>query len=103
MTQVQIYTADQAAELMGCSVKTVEDLARRGELPGLKPGGGWIFPAGALAARLDELAIEQAAKRRVPEVATATTAQQPADKGSARRRRLPRELPKLVDLTGAMR
>lgn len=102
MNPLQIYTADQTAQMMGCSVKTVEDLARRGELPGLKPGGGWIFPAGALAQRLDELAIEQAAKRRLPAVVTATTAQKLAGNGSARRR-LPRELPKLVDVTGAMR
>jgi len=43
---VQIYTADQAAQLLGCSVKTVEELARQGELPGIKPGGGWVFRPG---------------------------------------------------------
>lgn len=93
MNPVQIYTADQAARLLGCSVKTVEEMARQGELPGIKPGGGWIFPAGALAQRLDQLAIEEAAKRRKPAPATATTSQQPTGKPR-------RALPKLVDLRG---
>jgi excisionase family DNA binding protein len=98
MNQVQIYTADQAAELMGCSVKTVEDLARRGELPGIKPGGGWIFPAGALAQRLDELAIEQAAMRRKPAAPSAITAQPTDGKRHRQPARQARALPKLVDM-----
>lgn len=95
MSTVQIYTADQAAQLLGCSVKTVEELARQGELPGIKPGGGWVFPAGALAQRLDQLALEQAAKRRSPP-APAAVATQPAE--PARRGRKPRTLPHLVKL-----
>lgn len=58
MITVQVLSVDDMAALLSCSAKTVEDLARRGELPGLKPGGGWIFPAGALAQRLDELALQ---------------------------------------------
>lgn len=92
---VQIYTADQAAQLLGCSVKTVEEMARQGELPGIKPGGGWVFPAGALAQRLDQLALEQAAKRRSPPPAPGV-AVQPADK--PRRGPKARALPKLVQL-----
>lgn len=103
MSQVQIYTADQVAEMMGCSVKTVEDMARRGELPGLKPGGGWIFPAGAMAKRLDEMAIEQAAKRRLPEVPVATTVQVAEGRRAKPAPRPARALPKLVDMAGAMR
>ena len=64
---IEIYTADQAASLLGCAVKTVEDMARRGELPGIKPGGAWVFPAGALRQRLDDLALTEAAARRKPE------------------------------------
>lgn len=93
---VQIYTADQAAQLLGCSVKTVEEMARQGELPGIKPGGGWVFPAGALAQRLDQLALEQAAKRRAPGPAPAGVAVQPAAK--ARRGQKVRALPRLVDV-----
>jgi excisionase family DNA binding protein len=95
MSTVQIYTADQAAELLGCSVKTVEEMARQGELPGIKPGGGWVFPAGALAQRLDQLALEQAAKRRTPAPAPAV-AVQPA--GKTRRGPKVRTLPRLVDV-----
>ena len=83
---------DQVAELLGCSTKTAEDLARRGELPGLKPGGAWVFPAGALAQRLDQLATEQAAARRVPATAPATTVPA-APRGKPRR-----ALPVLVQL-----
>lgn len=97
MSTVQIYTADQAAALLGCSVKTVEEMARQGELPGIKPGGGWVFPAGALAQRLDQLALEQAAKRRKPaEPSATTTSQQQGEK--ARRGPKPRTLPQLVDM-----
>lgn len=95
MITVQIYTADQAAELLGCSVKTVEEMARQGELPGIKPGRGWVFPAGALAQRLDQLALEQAAKLRAPPAPVATTVM-PASK--TRRGPKPRSLPRLVDL-----
>jgi hypothetical protein len=55
------------AKLLRCADSTVEDRARRGDLPGLLFGdGGWIFPAGALLARLDELALDESAKRRAP-------------------------------------
>lgn len=91
---VQIYTAEQLAPMLRCSVKTVEQKARDGSLPGLLLGaGGWIFPAGALAQRLDQLALEEAAKRRKPAPATATTGTQAAGKPK-------RTLPKLVDLRG---
>ena len=63
---IEIYTAEQAAVLLGCTAKTVEELARRGELPAIKPGGAWVFPAGALRQRLDDLALAEAAERRNP-------------------------------------
>ena len=96
MSTVRIHTADQAAELLGCSVKTVEEWARTGVLPGIQPGRGWVFPAGALAQRLDELALEQAAKRRKPDdkPAPAAVAVKTADK--PRRGRQARPLPTLV-------
>ena len=94
-TTVTVYTAEQVAQLLGCAVKTVEQMARDGELAGVKPGGGWVFPAGALAQRLDQLALEQAAGRRKTPVPVATVALQP-DK--PRRGPKPRALPKLVEL-----
>lgn len=97
MTALQVYTVDQAAELLGCSGKTVEEMARDGRLPGLKPGGSWVFPAGALARRLDELALEEAAQRR-KRPAPAATAQTPA--AASRPGRKARVLPRLVDVRG---
>lgn len=60
-----ILTAEQAAQSLGCAVKTIEDRARSGDLPALLWGdGGWVFPAAAFYARVNELAIEQAETRR---------------------------------------
>jgi excisionase family DNA binding protein len=95
---LQIYTADEAAVLLGCSAKTVEEWARTGLLPGIKPGGSWVFPAGALAQRLDELALEEAAQRRKAPTPTATLKPQAPP---ARPGRKTRVLPRLVDLRGA--
>lgn len=105
-TAVHIYTVEQVAGMLGCSPKTVQEMARNGELTGIKPGGDWVFPAGALAQRLDELAMAEAARRRkTPEPAATTTtgtttpaADQPRP---GRGKRQPRVLPKLVDLRGA--
>lgn len=91
---LQVYTAPQVATLLDCSVKTVEAWARDGDLPGLKPGGGWIFPAGALATALDGLAVEQARKRKTPQKLATT----PPGKPAAAKRRV---LPVLVDLRSA--
>lgn len=92
---IQIYTAEQVAVLMGCSVKTVEAMARDGDLPGIKPGGAWIFPSGALASQLDALALEQSRARKAPKAPTATF-QAPSERMDSTRRR--RALPVLVDL-----
>lgn len=95
---LQVYTAEEAAAKLECSVKTVEEMARTGELPGIKPGGSWVFPAGALAQRLDELALEAAAQRRKRPAPSATT-QPPATPATAGKGgRKARTLPRLVDL-----
>jgi Helix-turn-helix domain len=39
----QILNSAQVAEMLGCSVRTVEDHARAGTLKGTKFGDGWIF------------------------------------------------------------
>ena len=88
---IEIYTADQAASLLGCATKTVEDMARRGELPGIKPGGAWVFPAGALRQRLDDLALTEAAERRKPAKPTAVQVG-----------RVQKVRPALVNLQGAV-
>ena len=43
-----IMTSEQVANLLQCSPRTVEDKARSGELPAVKFGEGWVFPAVAL-------------------------------------------------------
>lgn len=92
---VRVFTVDELAALLACSTKTVEEWARAGRLPGIKPGGSWVFPAGALALRLDELAIDEAMERRKGRPATAVL-HSPALPG--KRGRKPRELPRLIDL-----
>lgn len=65
--QLDVLKADAVATLLGCAITTVEERARIGDLPGLKFGdGGWVFPASALALRLQELALDEAAARRSP-------------------------------------
>ena len=97
MSTPPIFTAKRAAELLECSIKTVEERLRNGDLPGLKFGDGWVIPAGAFWLRLDQLALEEAAKRRKPaDPAATTTGQQQGEK--ARRGQKPRTLPKLVEM-----
>ncbi|WP_415798351.1 helix-turn-helix domain-containing protein [Comamonas aquatilis] len=55
--------AKQCAELLFCDVTTIEALARKGELPGLKFGRGWVFFRTDLLLYLAERA-RQAAERR---------------------------------------
>jgi len=59
-----VLTVPQVANMLGCKERTVEDNARSGELPGLKFGVSWVFPFGALVARLNEMALEGALRRR---------------------------------------
>lgn len=55
---------DQVAALLRCDADTAADRLNRGELPGMKFGRGWIVPAEALYRRLNEMAIEEAERRR---------------------------------------
>lgn len=61
-----VLDVDQVAEMLRCEPTTVQEQARRGELPGLKLGRDWVFPVGALLQRLDEVALKESAKRREP-------------------------------------
>lgn len=92
---VEIFDAQAVATMMRCSVKTIEDKARRGELPGILWGdGGWVFPAGALAQRLDEIALELARERAAPTKPSAVL--QPIKPAGGRgQRRAPPALPAL--------
>jgi excisionase family DNA binding protein len=94
---IKIYSVADVAALLGCSAKTVEEWARAGDLPGLKPGGSWIFPTQALCTRLNELALEQARERKKPgkPLAVAQPLMAPAKRSPKLRLR-----PKLIDPYG---
>ena len=73
--ELRVLTEKDVAELVGCTTETVQEKARDGVLPGLKLGVSWRFPAGALARALDELAMQEAAKRKkVPDPTATVTA-----------------------------
>lgn len=61
-----ILSVKETAELLECSEYTVEENARKGDLPGLKFGHSWIFPAGALLTHLGTKALAEAERRRTP-------------------------------------
>lgn len=63
MTSPQILTPAQAAEMLMCSPRTVEDKLRSGDLPGVKFGESWIIPAQALMERVTQLALSNQPKR----------------------------------------
>jgi excisionase family DNA binding protein len=46
------YTAEEAAQLMGLSVRGVQDLCAKGDLPGVKLAGKWLIPAWRLCEQL---------------------------------------------------
>jgi excisionase family DNA binding protein len=85
-----IYTTEQLAALLECETTTVEEKARRRELPGLKFGRGWIFPREALLKRLNETAL---AALEAPKAPAAPEPQ--AAKKKAGKRPLPTLLPVL--------
>ena len=63
---LDVLKADAVAELLDCEVETLNMRALSGDLPGLKFGRSWVFPVAALEARLNELAVDEAAARRAP-------------------------------------
>lgn len=68
-------TLDSAAcaELLLCSVDQVEELARAGEIPGVKIGRGWLFVRADLLAYLAERGRKEAEERRAARSPSAPT------------------------------
>ncbi len=91
----RVFNAAEVADLLQCTAKTVERHARAGELPGLKFGDGWVFPAGALFERLNELALEEAHKRAEPPPPSHVLHSMGSSESGRRKRRTPPILPKL--------
>lgn len=50
---IEVLTAEEVARLLGCDPEYVNALAATHELPAIKIGLFWRFPAGALATHLD--------------------------------------------------
>lgn len=55
---------EEAASLLRCTQRTIEDRLRSGDLPGEKFGEGWIIPTQALLLRVNEIATEKMRERR---------------------------------------
>jgi excisionase family DNA binding protein len=78
----------EVAALMDCVPRTVQEMAREGELPAVKLGRSWRFPIVALLQALNNLALANKPKARAPLLVG--VAQLPA---KSRRKKLPALLP----------
>lgn len=58
-----IVNAKEAADLLQCSVKSIENHARSGRLPGIKMGYGWIFSSELLVETVKKISISEAEVR----------------------------------------
>ncbi|GER16738.1 helix-turn-helix domain-containing protein [Variovorax boronicumulans] len=63
---ISVMASEEVGIYLDCEVKTVEDAARAGRLPGVKYGRSWIFPLSALLESLHNEAMETAKKNRTP-------------------------------------
>lgn len=71
-----LHTSAQVAELLDCSVETVELITRQGHLPGVQYGRAWVYPEHALEAVLNQGALEAMQQRRAALAGPATQALQ---------------------------
>lgn len=59
-----VIGSEDCAQMLGCTALQVEDLARSGDIPGLKIGRSWRFVRADLLAYLAEKARAEAEERR---------------------------------------
>lgn len=85
--QPDTIDAEQCAVLLRCTPEQVEELARAGDIPGLKIGRGWLFVRADLLVFLAQRARDEAADRRAKRAPGARVAQ------IKPRRRVPPPLP----------
>ena len=64
MTTDETIGSEDCAKILRCTQDQVEELARSGEIPGLKLGRSWLFVRSDLLAYLAEKAREEAMHRR---------------------------------------
>ena len=50
-----LMDSQAVAQLLGCSVRTVEDYARDKTLPAVKLGGGWVFTSDTLVPAINRM------------------------------------------------
>ncbi len=62
-----IMNAQEVADLLGCSVKTVENHARAGTIPGTKFGDGWVFSSELVIEAVKTISQQEAATRAQPQ------------------------------------
>lgn len=87
-----VYTMDEVTATLGCTEETVVNNIELGNLAALKIGRSWIFPRAAFDQRLNEWALDMAARRREARAGKGKTHQGEAPPG---RRRIPPILPPL--------
>ncbi len=73
----EVIGSEECAQLLGCSVEQVEDMARAGDIPGVKIGRSWRFVRAGLLAYLDERGRAEAQERRAGRQPTAKPVKPP--------------------------
>lgn len=87
MSDKEIFTAEEAAAMMGCSEYTIEEHARNRVLPGLRLGHEWRFPRAAFMQAINDLARSGELHRRSEKRDVQATVTQPPK--ASRRRTVP--------------
>lgn len=89
----EIFTTEEAAEMMGCAPSTIEEYARNRVLPGLRMGHEWRFPREAFMKAINTLAItgelHRTTKKRAVQAVTSAKERKPGQR---------REIPTLPTL-----
>lgn len=83
----EIFTTEEAAEMMGCSPSTIEEHARNRVLPGLRMGHEWRFPREAFMKAINTLAItgelRRTTKKRAVQAVASTKERKPGRRTGA--------------------
>lgn len=64
MMHANTLTIPEVAKILLCDDETAAERVNKGDLPGVKFGRSWVIPAAAFFQRLNELALEEAERRR---------------------------------------
>lgn len=64
MSSTATYTMEEVVAMLECAEETVVARVEAGDLSAVKLGRGWVFPCEAFEESLNELAREEAQRRR---------------------------------------